>query len=555
MPFSLILFFISITGIFLSDIFANYNTSQFGFYLALSSPFFIFLLVKMEKKKIYLPIKETFFYFLFISFSTVSAFFAIDREMALQGLLTYIVGYPFFIFVFNYQRELMKSFKWFLISISIFSCFLFLINKIFVLKLFSNWSFFYEGFFHNELGNFLVLGIIICLYEILFNYKNKLKYALFLILPFFILSYSRTAYLSVIVISILFLFIKNSLFNFNKKIILLNIILVGVIIFFNTTKEVNKIFPDPVRNFLEKRLLLPKGKSLTGKRQQHYYYTWLTILERPLFGVGPNNLYFSTIKKQFNDEEATTTAHNLFLDILAENGAFAVISFLFFLTFAFIKMKKDLYYYLFLSLSLVFLFDFSYKYISVFLFWMILMGISTNNNKSNYWLDNKVFFLLITAIFFIGQLIMIGKIFTNIGLADLSLKIYPLNSKGYEALIKQNISKGEYGKGIMNLRQYDNYFENDYISNYKKGMLSIDLNDKKSAVYYYEKALYNSPLLSLSLLDKIFALNIDILGKKTGKLKTEEFIIQFKKKVLIPKKSDVETILKDFCFDNNLKCQ
>lgn len=555
MPLSLILLYLSITGMFVGDIFANNNSFQLSFYLALLSPLFIFLLTKIENKKLYFPVKETVFYFLFIFFSTISTFFAIDREIALQGLLTYISGYPFFVFAFNYKKELKRYFKWFLLSLSVFSCILFLINKIFVLKLFNEWSFFYEGYFHNELGNLLVLGVTVCLYEILFNYKNKLLIFLLLISPFFVFSYSRTAYLSIIIISVLFLFIKKNTPNFNRKVILLNIILAGIILFFNTTKEVNRIFPTKIRSYLEKRLLLPQEKNITGKRQQHFYYAWLTVLEKPFFGVGPNNLYFSTVIKQFNDQEATTTAHNFPLDILAENGTLALLCFMLFLFFVFIKMKKDLYYYLFLSLGLIFLLNFSYRYISIFLIWIVLIGISLDNNTSNYEINNKAFLSLITTLFIIGQMIMIGKIFSSIGLADLSLKIYPLNSQGYITLIKHNIESGKRSEGIQNIRLYDYYFRNGYFANYNKGRLSEGLNDKKSAVYYYKKTLYASPLLSLTLLAKIYFLETDIFGQEIGKLKIEKFIDQFRKQIAIPKKSNVDTIINDFCYDNNLKCQ
>jgi hypothetical protein len=396
--------------------------------------------------------------------------------------------------------------------------------------------------------------MIICLYEILFNYKNKLKYILFLFIPFFILSYSRTAYLSLIVVSAGLLFIKERTQNVNKKIILVNIIFIGIILFFNTAKEINIYFPSRMRIFLENRLLLPKEKSLTGKRQQHFYYAWLTVLEKPFFGVGPNNLYFSTVKKQFNDEEATTSAHNLILDILAENGILACISFLFFLTFIFTKMKKDLYYYLFLSLSLVFLFNFSYRYVSIFLIWVVLLGISFNNNKNNYEINNKVFVPSLLILFFLTQTIMIGKILNNIGLTDLSLKIYPLNSDGYRRLIKNNIIKKENEKGMKNVRLYNSYYKNSFLTSYDAGRFSEELNDRKSAVDYYKKALYGSPLLSIQLLGKINALNISVFGKEAGKQKTEKFIIKFRKNIIIPQKSDVDKIFYNFCYENNLKC-
>lgn len=497
---SIPLFYISAIIIFVSDVFARSNDPQIDFFVALSAPFLIFLLAKIEKKKIIIPWKESTIYLLFIILSTVSTFFAIDKEIAIRSLLIYIAGYAFFVLAFNYQEVLNKHFKWFLVAISVFSCLIFLADRIFNLSLFSEGaSLFYGGYYHNELGNLLVLGIVIGLYD-------KLPILLLFFLPFFVFSYSRTAYLSLIFISILFLFIKKKVGKFNQKIILLNIILIGVILFFNTTKEVNKFFPQPVKNFVEKKLLLPKEKSFTGKRQQHYYYALLTVLDKPLFGVGPGNLYFSTLRKQFNWEEGTTSAHNILLDIFAENGILAGTVFLLFLWLVFKKLKKNLYFYLFLSLGIIFLFNFTYRYTSVFIIWFILAGISFRPSQNDREVSN--IFILFTAILFV-----ISQVILVFGLSRF--------------------------KAINNL---------------EKGIFYDKSSDKKNAIFQYKEAIYGKPTNVSTLLTKIFYLNTDVYGYRIGKSQTEQFIGQFKKDFPIPKQSDVGKIIKDFCYDYNLKC-
>lgn len=552
---SIILFFLSIGAIFFSDVFATYSISKLSLFLTLTLPFFLFLLTKIEGKKILIPVKETIFYLLFIIFSTISTFLAIDKEIAFQSLLIYIAGYLFFIFSFNYQENLNKYFKWFLIGISIFSSLIFLINKIFTLNLFKEGaSLFYGGYYHNELGNLLILGIIVCLYEVLLKNKNKFFILLLFFLPFFIISYSRSAYLSIIVVSVFFVLNKKISIFINKKTIILVFILLMTFLFFITTKEVQNFLPKTINNFMETRLLIPKEKSFTGKRQQHFYYALSTIAEKPFFGVGPGNLYSATVKKQFNWEEGTTTAHNIILDIFAENGMVAGAFFILFLTQIFIKRKKDLYFYLFLSLTLIFLFNFSYRFTSMFLIWIILAGISFPCNKDDIEINNLTILLPIITIFIFGQIILMGKVFYNIGLTNLSLKIYPLNSEVYREIIKINIRKGEKEEGLRNLTKYDSIFKEGFIANSNKGKFYEELKDKKNAIYFYEEAIYDKPLSTSTLLSKIIVLYVDLDGEDVGKLETAKFINQFKKEVIIPKKSDVEKIIKGFCYDYKLKC-
>ena len=549
MPFSLVLFFLSIGAIFFSDVFNTYKTSQLSFLLVLLTPALLFLSAKMEKKKIYVPVKETAFYLLFIIFSTISTFLAINKDTAVQLLLTYYSGYLFFIFAFNYQENLNKYFKWFLIIISVFSSLIFLINKIYPLRLFKDGaSLFYNGYYHNEVGNVIILGILICFYLFLFKKKNVFIALLLFFLPFFIFSYSRSAYLAIIVVGTILLFIKK-----NWLLVALIILITGL--FFVTTKEVNRFFPTSVRKFVEKRLLLPKEKSFTGKRQQHFYYALLAATENPFFGIGPNNLYSLTGKYQFNWEEQTNTAHNFILDIIAENGTLAGISFLMFLALLFIKMKKNLYYYLFFSLTLIFLFDFSYRYPSVFLFWIILAAISLPHDKDNLKINNAAILLSIITLFIFSQIILISKGLYNLGLVDLSLKIYPLNKETYRKVIEANIRQGEKTEALKNITKFNSVFNKGSNVNLNIGKYYEDLNEKKQAIYFYEKAVYDRPLLTSTILSKIVFLNVSLYGEDVGRVETEKFINQFKKDVKIPKNSDVEKIIKNYCYDYKLKCQ
>ena len=227
---SLILFFLSIAAIFFNDVFAI-DSSQLGFFLVLLIPLLLFLLTKIENKRLFIPVKESIFYLIFIIFSAISTFRAIDKEMSIQFLSIYMTGYLFFIYGFNYRDSLNKYFKWFLIGISIISVLIFSINKIFTLKLFDNGaSLFYGGYYHNELGTVLILGIIICLYKFIFEKSNKLLILLLFFSSFLIFSFSRSAYLAVIIIGVIFCLIKKSWLP-------ITLVILMTCLFFVTTKR------------------------------------------------------------------------------------------------------------------------------------------------------------------------------------------------------------------------------------------------------------------------------------------------------------------------------
>lgn len=548
MSFPLIFFYLSIGTIFSLDIFSSYNISELSFFFALTLSLFLFLSIQIGKKKIYIPVKETIFYLIFIIFSIISTSLAIDKEVAVQSLLIYVAGYFFFIFAFNYQENLNKYFKWFLIIISIFSSLIFLINKIHPLNLFNDGSsLFYNGYYHNEVGNVIILGILVCLYLVLFKKKNIFIALLLFFLPFFIFSYSRSAYLAIIIVGTIFFFIKK-----NWSLVVFLVLITSL--FFVTTKEIRNYFPSSVDNWLVNKLLIPEQKSLTGKRFQHFYYALKSIKDKPLFGVGPGNLYLATVKYQFNREEMTMSAHNILLDIIAENGTLAGVSFLIFLAFIFKRMKKNLYFYLFLSLTLIFLFDFSYRYTSMLLIWIILAGITLNSNKDDIEINNMTILLPVIIVFIFGQIILIGKFLNNIGLSDLSLKLYPLNSDAYMKIIETNIKSGNTKNALNYLIIYDLNFKDGHVADYNKGKFYEELNDKKNSIYFYKKTLYDTPILASTILNKIVVLYVSLYGERLGRREVEKFINQFRKEVIIPKKSDVEKIIKEFCYDYKLKC-
>ena len=544
-----------LTIIFLDNVFTPLNRFQLSFYLILFCPLVLSVFNAIKNKKISIPINITITYLLFIIFSLISTFLAIDSGLAIEKLLIYIASYIVLIIIYNYQEAINQYLEQFILGISIFSSLLFLVNKLFSLKIFEEGAgLFYDGYYHNELGVILILGIIICIYKILINNYNQYFYLLMFLLPFFIISYSRSAYLSIIFVCTLLILINNKYIDKNKKKVIILLISLITIFFFLTTKEIKSVLPKATKTKIEQILPISNKKTFFGKRLQHFDYSLQAINQHLLFGVGIDNLNNFTISKQFNWQENTTTSHNMILDILAENGLLASLSFVFFL---FIVIKNsinnhNLFSYLFWSLTAIFLFNFSYQFSFILFLWFVLIGrVITNEQKLKV---SSLFIIgLALMIFLFGQLIFISNLLMFSGYNSWSQFVYPLNDHNYRMSIQKNLSNENINQALINLARYDQYFPNGYHHNFIKAQMFEKL-DKHIALRYYQQIIYEKPLSTSNILHKIIQLNHNLLGNKEGNEQTQQYVNKLIVDLKVSPLSDVGKIIRYFCYDYKLKC-
>ncbi len=518
---SIIFFFISLTGIFLSNIFIPFEQTKLNFFITTLSPFFLFFLAKLEKKKNQIPVKETIFYLLFIIFSVISVFFAIDREIAFESLLIYISCYFYFIFAFNYKEILNKYLKWFLVTLSIFSCLIFLTDKIFCLNLFQEGASMFLNYGHNQIGNLLVMGIIPI-------FPNFLSLIFFV---FVLFSYSRSAYFSLILLLILKLIIN----KFNNKLALISGGIILFCIFFAVITTHN--------------IYLTKNKQLIGGRNKYFSYAISSIIEKPLFGVGLDNFKFAVSKRLTNYGENTTTAHNIILDIFAENGILAGIFFTLFLLSINYGRKFNNNLFMLLALTFMFMTDFSYSFNIFLVIWFILLGLNIESKKII-----KNIIVPVVIIFCGVQIILFSIILLKKGLWKQSIFIYPLQKTAYEVAIRENI--------ILKNNQRA-YF---YLNKYKKifgGVLSIfqeinfykALGDNGKVISLYEKLLVTRASVDMDMIKQIYYFYIDLYGQPKAKIKMVGILKQLKNNYSKKEKtSDFYKELDTFCIKANVGC-
>jgi len=521
MALSLVFFFISITGIFLSEVFNFYDRLELGLFLVLLTPFFLFLLSKIEKKKIIIPFKETIAYLIFLIFSVISTVFAIDKEIAIKSLLIYTSGYLFFIYSFNYQENLKKYFKWFLIVISVFSSIIFLLNNVFHLNLFRQGVSLFYNYGHYQIGNLLVLGLLSI-------FPNPLSLLFFVLIIF---SYSRTANISLMTI-LAFQIFKN---KFNKKILLIG----GLIIFISLTFIVFKT------NYLNQT-----SNQFVSGRNAFFSYAISSIKQFPLFGVGPGNFIYSVFKNQVRYGDYADQADNIILQVFSENGILAGAFFIWFILLILNKHKKNNNFLIFLALTLMFMSDLTYCFNFFLILWFILGGLVLDSDKKK-----EIDIIWPVAIIFIGvQIILFSQILLKHGLWKQSLFIYPFQKKAYEMAIGKNINSKNKQQAYYFLQKYDQIFGRS-IAAYQEINYYQVLGEKNKMLSLYERVLWYRSFTNVNTMKKARYLYSEVYGVTKGNEKMASLLKQIKSSYSEKdKKLDIYRQIDSFCLKTNIGC-
>lgn len=344
----------------------------------------LFIHFLFRNKKIYYPKKTTILFSCFLITIFTSTLFSINISNSIQFLLLFVSLFFAFILSYNYGNQLEKPMTNLIFSLS----FLFILYTLFlnfqVLNLFlpqNGYQFVYSRLgSHNHLGDFLTLPIIISIYNLYNRKRVILSLALcLLLLPIVLLSYSRSAYLTIalttVFIHIYYLQKKHSLSSklVSRIVILITILTAGFFII-ATTYQAGK---QPISSVVNKELVKKgnlKYKDISGNRPEYARQAVLSIQKHPIFGVGPNN--FLLVSKQYspNISSITETAHNIILEILVGQGLLGFITFALLILIVLIKSQKNALFFVFLAMLINFQTDYTYQIYSFLLLFFALAG-------------------------------------------------------------------------------------------------------------------------------------------------------------------------------------
>ena len=405
------------------------NIHYFTPFIYLLVPGLIFIYASAKKIRIVFPPKATLIYSLFIFLTAISALlFSVDKQTSLELTLFYIALFLIFILFWNIKIDehqwlkLLVLTSFVLIGDSVILHFFG--NNLFIKKLvpLRDLQLVYPIFsFHNHLGDFLGLVLIGALY-LFTKEKKKIFLLVFLLtLPFFIMAFSRSAYLALVLTLVFFLLSTRK----NKITGIITILAVIVVSVFVTFKVKPYYSLD----------------SIFSGRPEFIVQSLKSFWEKPLFGFGPGNFYYASLKNSLHFYDTTVYAHNIFLELLVDSGLPAAIFFGIFILLIFINALKNqsLFSLSFLYLLINFQTDDTYRIFGLLVLFLITGAFTYREEKTGASLD--IFGLLALTPIVGLFLITTSNTLLAAGQPELAAKVYPLNKMAYQVTIAQGSRK------------------------------------------------------------------------------------------------------------------
>lgn len=415
-------------------------------YIYFILPGFLFAYSVLVKKHLEIPIRATVWYFAFLAATALSSLlFSVDKGESLTYLLFYLSSYLIFLFFYN-QKSFAKT-------LIVFTAVVGGLIFIGISLLGKNYSFVQHGYqfvvsyfsSHNHLGDLLGIVLLIAGYGFIKTRAKKYIILFLAAFPFFLISFSRTAYVAFFaVLGIYALFFSGGkLARWARVVLTLSIIIVWLF-FLVSVKEAQK---SPVfgsaHSYLVKNLGL-QPKDFFGGRDEYASQILQSFYQRPLFGFGPGNFGLASRQFQSSPWSWTETAHNMFLEILVENGPLATIPFMCFL-YLMIRSalrKPSLFSAMLIYLVISFQADYTYRIYSYFVFFVMIAACFYEKDREYSFPSFFGALALIPAVSIV--LILGSSIYLQTGNYWKALVMNPFNKAIHPKLIREEQGKGNY---------------------------------------------------------------------------------------------------------------
>jgi O-antigen ligase len=522
--FIFLLFFL-IEGLGLAQYDKNF---YLGFFLITPLVLYFYILHK-KKTKIFFPTWQSFFYFLFVAVSLITTFLsAFDKQTAFEKSLIYFSLFLIFIFFSNFKELGKKIIHFLLLLGALLSliCLLLYLGNYFKIYLFPTsekqfvWPV-YAG--HNHLGDFLGIGIIILIWQLIYK-KRKINYWwLVVFFIFFILSFSRSAYLALIIsLFLLTLYLKK------KKYLLLWLILV----LFLTAAA---LFVSANSDFFVKR-------EIFSGRKEYLRQSVVVFRSYPILGIGAGNFIFAS---KMNNEYYifSDSAHNIMAEIVVENGFVGLGLFcLFFLSVLYRGIKKkSLASVLLCYLLINFQTDYTYQIYTFLVLLMVFCALVVDDNYQEKIVNSDFFGGMALILYLIFLMILFSNFLVKINENDLAVKVYPYNKAAYLSLIKNATGKNEEEsiKKMEKIAPYDQLFLVETADYY------LRQNKVDRALLYFERFFKITKYIDVSLMEKIYLLKTKTQSKQLAEAFLQNVIFYWRK---IPYSEPFAQKLRQFCF-------
>lgn len=506
-------------------------------------PVSLYLSMVFSSLRMKLPPKFMIGVLFFFIFSNVSTFyFSLDRQVSFERYLFFISLLLIFIFSYNHKKVMQTVVPYILTLLGL----IFSVFSLFAHSASSAAQLIYPFYgSHNHLGDFL--GMVLIMNMSLHAKGKKTKIILLLLsLVFFILlvlSFSRSAYLSFLLTVIIFFISRYRSLSIKHLLVGAGALAITLCALFTASSlDVPKTSPlYPLQKIAVKNLKLSPRDMLSG-RDTFYPQAIDAISKNPLFGVGAGN--FIKISLTYNkNNNFTDSAHNIFLEIAAEQGIPTLLAFVFLVVLLTVQAvrKRSVWGYVFIYLFLNFQTDYTYQIYLFPVLVAVVAGVFYEEHDSVS-IPTWIFGLVSSVLFFIVFCMLTSIIMLSSGRPLDAIRWYPLNKDAYiQALqternpqisqeLAQNaiqVASGDIGVMLADAQSLAEY------------------GNKTKALSIYEKLYGDNPLISFSVIRRIYILKKELLSKKEADLFLTKVMLDYKGLGFVPDNFKKE--VGDFC--------
>ncbi len=292
---------------------------------------------------------------------------------------------------------------------------------------------------HKAIGDYLTFALLICTYGFMVLRERKWLISLLLILPIFILSFSRTAYIAVGLTTLYMLIILRKKLTYISPGLYVS---VGINIFFAMfffilfVTRINHSVFSAVQNSLEPSLSIFARPFLLS-RLPFWSMGLAAFQDVPFTGFGQGSFPFISYRYMTELFLPTLTSFNLYIDTLAEQGMGASISLISLCVYLIWNAKKStLYYFLFIALLVGFMGFSTFTYIQIWMIFFIVIGLILKQTRKNTYIITKSTLIAIASIGVVYiQVMTVHTLLIHNGFRTLAHTIYPYNRDNVRTLI------------------------------------------------------------------------------------------------------------------------
>lgn len=501
------------------------NVFVHTYFVFFSAPLLIaaILLILRKKNTISLPVMTVFGWLLLLTAVCLSTFgFSMLKHESLYLSFLFFHYCAFFILGNTYKHELTTQIPWFIVAWAFANTVFMGYANVINVDMRNAYQFVYPTFgSHNhsgELAGVALLTLIFLPSPIALRALGGL-----LLLIVVLLSFSRSAYIWLIIVYISVLF----LYRLKLKrihIVTAIVAVFGIVLWLTATI---RPLPIPQLTPVQKTLtdvfqLVPRG--IISGRDMYFTQSIHAIFNNPLWGSGIGSFTFATRRFSSGFSLQTDHAHNVFLEVGVELGIIGLIGLLGILApilWNIVKNKPTIQVTApFLMLVFTFLTDYIYAINGVLLLFFLLGGLLTASKQPKA----SSVLVAITVVFAIIQIIWIDMVIASIvalgfNQPELAIKLYPLSVSAYQKAL--NTLPYETAQKYVDSYLYASPNTAAYID---VAQFYAKNKNPKEAVLYYEKAVLSNPSLDLAYVIDYARLLQDVKATRRMNLLKKTFV-------------------------------